>query len=154
MGKYHPSVYKANVQRKSNAIYKKSKTTMSDNFEVGESYPTFFNWSTHRRRINRLWPFQRDYTMCGVVHGRAGARRAFVVKKYFFRKWPMVSLDKSLIPRLGSCRALWSCIETAIWTFNPFIHIEVHYMQKNPGMFSSKTLIPLRHEQHGWHGGE
>ncbi len=27
-----------------------------------------------------------------------------------------------------------------MWTFNPFGLIEVHYMEKNPGMFSSKTL--------------
>jgi len=35
----------------------------------------------------------------------------------------------------------------------------VHYMEKNPGMFSSKTLISFRlkkerHELLGWHGGE
>ncbi len=27
-----------------------------------------------------------------------------------------------------------------MWTFNPLAAIEVHYMEKNPGMFSSKTL--------------
>ncbi len=95
---------------------------------------------------------------------RASARWAFVVKKYihyffFFWKWPIVLLDKTLIPRLGSCRALWSCFETAIWTFNPLAAIEVHFMEKNPGMFSSKTLISFqmkkeRHEHLGWHGGE
>jgi len=52
-----------------------------------------------------------------------------------------VLLDKAPIPRLGSCRALWSCIETANWTFNPLIIVEVHYMEKNPGMFSPKTII-------------
>jgi len=36
---------------------------------------------------------------------------------------------------------------------------EVHYMEKNPEMFSSKTLYSLRlkkewHGYHGWHGGE
>ncbi len=45
---------------------------------------------------------------------RASTRRVFVVKMYiffffFFWKWQIVSLDKTLIPRLGSCRALWSC---------------------------------------------
>ncbi len=30
---------------------------------------------------------------------------------YFF-KWPIVLLEKSRIPWLRSCRALWSCIET------------------------------------------
>ncbi len=60
---------------------------------------------------------------------------------HFLWKWPIVSLDNTLIPRLGPCRALWSCTETAIWTFNSLALIEVHYMEKNPGMFSSKTLI-------------
>ncbi len=36
---------------------------------------------------------------------------------------------------------LWSWIETAIWTFNLLAPIEGYYMEKNPGMFSSKTLI-------------
>ncbi len=59
-------------------------------------------------------------------------------------------LDKTLISRLGSCRALWSCIETAIWTFNPLATIEVHYMEKNPGIFFSKTFISfqLNKERH------
>ncbi len=37
-----------------------------------------------------------------------------------------------------------------IWTFNPWTHIEVHYMEKNPGIVSSKTLIyfPLKKERH------
>ncbi len=65
---------------------------------------------------------------------RVSARRAFVVKNNIifisFRKWAIVSLDKTLIPQLGSCRALWSCIETAIWTFNPLMPTEVHYMEK------------------------
>jgi len=34
--------------------------------------------------------------------------------------------------------------ETLIWTLNRLVPIEVHYMEKNPGMFSSKTLIPFR----------
>jgi len=37
--------------------------------------------------------------------------------------------------------------------------IEVHYMEKNPGMFSSKTLISFRLKKEsvghlGWHGDE
>ncbi len=32
----------------------------------------------------------------------------------FFWKWPIILLDKTHIYRLGSCRALWSCIETEI----------------------------------------
>jgi len=41
---------------------------------------------------------------------------------------------------MGSCRALSSCIETAIWTFNPLLTVENHSMEKPPGMFSSKTF--------------
>ncbi len=33
---------------------------------------------------------------------------------------------------------------TAIWTFKLLTTMEVHYMEKNPGMFSPKTLISLR----------
>ncbi len=77
----------------------------------------------------------------------------------FFRQWPIVSLDKTLIPQLGLYRAFWSSIEKANWTFKPLIPIEVHYIEKNPGMFSSKSLISFqlkkeRHEHRGWHGGE
>jgi len=39
------------------------------------------------------------------------------------------------------------------------VPIKVHYMEKNAGMFSSKTLISFRlkkewNEHLGWHGGE
>jgi len=36
------------------------------------------------------------------------------------------------------------------------VPIEVHYMEKNPGMFSSKTLISfrLKKERHGQTWGE
>jgi len=42
---------------------------------------------------------------------------------------------------------------------NCLVPIEVHYMEKNPGMFSSKTLISFRlkkewYEYLGWHGNE
>ncbi len=60
---------------------------------------------------------------------------------YFLGKWPIFSLDKTLTPRLGLCRALWSYIETAIWTFNQLVPVEVHYMENNPGMFSAKNVI-------------
>ncbi len=78
---------------------------------------------------------------------------------FFFRKWQIISLDKTLIPRLGSYRALWSCIEIAVWTFNPLATIEAYYMEKNLERFSSKTLISFRlkkerHEHLGWHVGE
>ncbi len=31
-----------------------------------------------------------------------------------FRKWQIISLDKTLIPQLVSCRALWNCINSAL----------------------------------------
>ncbi len=34
--------------------------------------------------------------------------------------------------------------EAAVWTFNPLGTIKFHYMEKNPAMFSSKTLLSLR----------
>jgi len=40
---------------------------------------------------------------------------------------------------------------------NRLVPNEVHYMEKNPGMFSSKTLISFRLKKEsslGWHGGE
>jgi len=42
---------------------------------------------------------------------------------------------------------------------NHLVSIEVHYMEKNPRLFSSKTLISFRlktewHGYLGWHGGE
>jgi len=42
---------------------------------------------------------------------------------------------------------------------NRLVTSKVHYMEKNPGMFSSKTLISfrLKKEKHWhlwWHGGE
>ncbi len=73
-----------------------------------------FRTEVHRRRTNHAWPFQRHYVMCEVAHAhrRASARRAFVVKKsihlffiFFFRKWQIIWLDKTLFPWLGSFRA-------------------------------------------------
>ncbi len=55
-----------------------------------------------------------------------------------------------------SCRALSSCIETAFLTLTLLATIEVWYMEKNPGRFSSKNVIYLwlkkgRHGHLGWH---
>ncbi len=46
-----------------------------------------------------------------------------------------------------------------ILTFIRLESIETNYMEKIPGMFSSKTLITFRlkkeiHKLLGWHGGE
>jgi len=47
--------------------------------------------------------------------------RAFVLIKlqlfYLFFKWPILSLDKTLIHRLVSFKAIWSCTETLIFIF-------------------------------------
>ncbi len=77
----------------------------------------------------------------------------------FFRKWLIISLHKTHTTRLGLSRALWSCIETAIWTFNQLGPIEIHNMKKNPGTFFSKNLISFRlkkdrHKHVGWHGSK
>ncbi len=91
---------------------KKGKTTISDDFEVGgENEMEFF---ALKKYIN--------------------------IYLYFFRKWPIFSLNKTLIPQLGSCRAIRSCIETKIWTFNLLATREVHYMEKIPEMISAKKL--------------
>ncbi len=52
------------------------------------------------------------------------------------------------------------CVEpfdAAIWTFSQLVPTKVPYMEKNPGMFSSKTYVSLqlkkeRREHLGWHG--
>ncbi len=127
-------------------------------------HPILPFWTkVHRQRTNHAWPFQHNNVMHDVVyaHCSASARRPFVVKNYinyFCRKWQIVSLDKTVIAQLGSCRAFWSRTVTAIWSFNSLATIEVHYMEKNPGMFSSKKYIlwlkKERYEHPGWHVGE
>jgi len=44
-----------------------------------------------------------------------------------------------------------AALKLSFWTLNRFSPSKVHYMEKNPGMFSSKTLISfrLRKERHG-----
>ncbi len=114
---------------------------MSDNFEVGGENLKFrsnlpFWTEVHRRRTNHMWPFQHYYEMHAHAHCRACAKQTFVVKKFLkknCRKWPFVSLDKTPYSSAGIVK---SCIETAIWTFNLLATIEVHYMEKNLGIYS------------------
>ncbi len=112
---YRPSVYKANVQRNSNAFYKKRLNNVIGRF-----------WSSWRFWLFALpCLFELKYTneelivryLSNIIamHEdtcRASARWAFFIKMYiiFLRKWPIVLLDKILIPQLWSCRAVWSCI--------------------------------------------
>jgi len=49
-------------------------------------------------------------------------------------------MNKGLIKR-KDCSV---CTETVFWTLNRMVPIEDHYMEKNLGMFSSKTLISFR----------
>ncbi len=56
---------------------------------------------------------------------------------FFCGKLPIVLLDKTLITPLGLCRALLSSIELQ---FGLSTH-QLHYMEKNPGLFSSKNVI-------------
>jgi len=71
----------------------------------------------------------------------------------------MVSLDKTLIHRLVSFKALWSCTETHL-DVEPFGSQWSPLYGENPGMFSSKTYFfsaekkKERHGHLGWHGGE
>jgi len=73
---------------------------------------------------------------------------------YLFFKWAIVSLDKTLIHRLVSFKALWTvCTETLIWT--PLKSI---IWRKILECFH-QTLISLRlkkerHGHLGLHGGE
>jgi len=36
------------------------------------------------------------------------------------------------------------CTESVFWTLNRLVPSKVHYMEKNTGMFSSKTLIAFQ----------
>jgi len=60
----------------------------------------------------------------------------------------IILLDKTLIHHLESFKALSTvCTETVFWTLNRLFRSKVHYMEKNPGMFSSKTLIYFSPEE-------
>ncbi len=110
-----------------------------------------------RWSLRQACPFQHYYVKSGT---RIENRRAFVFIKHIrlltFFKWLIVSLDKTLIHRLISFTALWSCTETVILTFNRLESIETNYMDTTPGVFISKTLIYFRlrkeiHKHLGWH---
>ncbi len=81
----------------------------------------------------------------------------FMVKMYiifssfFLRKWPMVSLDKTLIPRLGLVRTLWSCIETFSLGLQPFDpHWSPLYGEKSWNVFLKKRNFFATEERKTW----
>ncbi len=61
---------------------------------------------------------------------------------FFFRKWLIVSLDKTLIPQLGLCKALWSCNSNLdLQPVGP--HWSSLYGEKSWNVFL-KTFISIR----------
>ncbi len=113
-----------------------------------------------------------DFSLCFVCGSRPWGAAAFHLCLFILllnglnvRRFPPPSSRiyqlryKTLIHHLVSFIALWRRTETVILTFNRLESIEVHYMDTNPEMFSSKTLISvwLKKEIHkhlGWHGSE
>jgi len=89
-----------------------------------ENFPGFFSRTSQNRE-------RRPFELTNLP----------IVIYLFIFKWAIVSLDKTLIHRLGSFKALWKvCTETVFSTLNRLVPIEIHYMEKNPRMFSSKKL--------------
>ncbi len=116
------------AKTKSNTVYKKGsynstnlqgKITMSDDFELGEDEMEPTSSVTLSLSLH----------ITGSLGWASQNRPAFVFIKhihfFFFFKWQIVSLDKTLIHRLVSFRTLWSCTETVILTLNRLESIEV-----------------------------
>ncbi len=99
-------------------------------------------------RLRHTWPFQCDYVMREVVDMH------FVVKKYinyyyyFFRKWQIVSLDKTLIPRLGSCSALEAALKLQ---FNLLVPLKsTTWKKKSWNVFLKNLNFFLTEERKTW----
>ncbi len=147
------------MQILSQTSFTKRVRTQRD-YKVKQRCWTILNFEEKMRcRLRQAWPFQHSYILREVwdTHRRTGEHLC-VYKAYtciLFFKWLIVSLDKTLIHRLVSFIALWSCTETVILTFNRLESIKVHSMDTHPGMFSSKTLLSPEEKIHkhlGWHG--
>ncbi len=136
-----------------NSTSLQDKTTMPDDFEL---------WGEDEMEPTSSVTFSMSLRITWSLGHASQSRREFVFYKahlFYFFKWPIISLDKTLIRRLVLFIALWICTETVILTFNHLESIGANYMDTNPGMFSSKTLIYFRlkkemHKHIGWHGGE
>ncbi len=80
----------------------------------------------------RFLPLGKNFTfpmwLCNVWSNGRIAELVCKTRDCGCGKWLIGSLEKRLIPRqLEMCRALWICIETAIWIFNPFV-LEFFYL--------------------------
>ncbi len=152
------------MQILSQTPFTKMGVTTQRVFKVKRWCRTILNLEEKLRwSLRQAWPFQviSYYVKSGTGIAEQASICVFFFKPYTFNffKWPNVTLDKSLIHRLVSFIALWSCTETVILTFNRLESIGANYMDTNPGMFSSKTFIYFRlkkeiHKHLGWYGDE
>ncbi len=138
--------------------FRKKWVTPQFVYKLKQWCQTILNLEEKRWILRQAWPFQRHYVLCESHIAEQASMCVYEAYTYiWFFKWPIVSLHKTLIHPLVSFIALWSCTETVILTINRLESIETNYMDKNPGMFSSKTFISFRlkkeiHKHLGWHG--
>ncbi len=154
---YWVSVYKSNVQILSQMLlFTKKESYNSTSLQDKQRCRTILNLEEKMRR--RFVKRELFNVITWSLGHTSQNRWAFVfIEHIHLFKWAIVSLDKTLIHRLISFIALWSCTETVFLTFNRLESIEVHYMEIIRAMFSSKTLISFRLKKEiqthlGWHG--
>ncbi len=102
----------------------------------------FESFRSFNERNERNDSEKDEFILMNEFEQESRARWAFVLIKrkllYLFLKWPLVWLDKTLIHRLVSFKALWSGTETGIWTLIRLVPNEVHYMEKILECFHQK----------------
>ncbi len=109
----HVGKVKHDVGWNTNPVFK--KRTCNKNWKV--ILFIFRSWRGKSDGVGyclHAWPLQRNYVMHKVVDAQfaelAQDEHLWLKSTYIFI-WPIVSLDETLIPRLGSCRAVdpsWS----------------------------------------------